>query len=1461
VSICRPLPFACLGLFFLSGYPLWANPSGGVVTAGSATIGNAGSTTTINQATASAIINWQQFSIGSNEATRFFVPNASSATLNRVLGGNPSAIYGTLSSNGKVILINPSGIVVGPGGRINTASFLGSTLDVSDDDFLKGGKLHFVGDGPGTVDNEGTIHASNGDVYLIAGQVKNGGAISAPQGTAGLAAGTDIWYQQAGDQHLYVQSTPLKATRATGVTNTGTIRAAAAELKAAGGNAYALAINNTGQIAATGFKKINGQVYLTADTGTISNSGTIRATTRGQGGLIKLSSKSGTIINSGKLDASASAAQSVGGSITLKSTGGSVANTASGEIEAKGGQGGAGGQVEMSGSAVQPLGTIDTTAPDGRTGMFIIDPATFTVAASGGDETGAQVGSSLATTNVTLNADNTVTINDGITWTSANTLTLSTNTAGSTIAINAPISGAAGGLTLDTAAATDAITTGATGSVDVANFILQNGSWTQNSATLPGFTASHDFELQGSSTFLRVAGGDGSANAPYQITDVYGLQGLGSPSGSLLGTSSVLVTNIDANGTSDWNSGAGFQPIGSANTASFTGTLDGQGYTIDHLFVFSTDSEVGLFATLAYGAVINHLDLTNVNISGAGNVGALAGVSNGGIAVSVNVSGSVTGTGDDVGSLIGSNDGNLNLISSSVTVTGPDNVGGLVGYNNSEVDNSVSTGAVIASGSSVGGLAGFDDSSSQIIDSYNSGTVTASGVNVGGLAGYNRGLIDESYNSGAVTGSGGSVGGVAGENDDITGSITEVLNCYNIGSVTGTGSNAVGGVVGENFGTIVNSYNSGLLSGSTSLGGVTVYNSGTVTGAFWDTSTSGTTNSAGGTGDPTSTLLAESTYVGAGWSIGTDPGTNTWVIFNGQTRPLLGMESSTTITNGHQLQLVGLNSTTLQSSYTVANNIDLSGTTNPSDVWGTSTAGGGGFVPIGNDSTSFSGDFNGAGAVISNLYINTPGTSNVGLFGVASGTLENIGLTNVLVIGANDTGGVVGALGNDYGGTPGAGTISHSYSDGTVNGDSYVGGLDGLDHGTSIATSFSSGTVNGDAFTGGLVGSSLSPIDDSYSTANVTASGGPVGGLLGENYYGGVVHNAYSTGTVTGNSEVGALVGRNLNTINNSFWDTDSSGITSPTGGVGSGNNSGVTPATTPQLESQTYILANSPVQPTWDFTNIWTTNQGTTTPQLVGLALNVSPSGGGGNTGGGSSGGGSGNTGGGGSGGGSGNTGGGGSGGGSGNTGGGGLGGGGGNTGGGGLGGGTGGSPVDGVDNSGSNDLPPQFTPPNQNTTPTLTLSAATVPTVADSQSQPFGFAGSGDFSEDPAQFGGLAFASGGGGQVAAGDTAQLNGGHMDNVSNPHASGVLDTALSFEVHDTLQQALVSVGALADSYDGNSADTTSLATSGDTEMVGDGDVVEIGDGKVKKIPLSSAPQPLRDALGGGVMQGLQPAGH
>ncbi len=191
-------------------------------------------------------------------------------------------------------------------------------------------------------------------------------------------------------------------------------------------------------------------------------------------------------------------------------------------------------------------------------------------------------------------------------------------------------------------------------------FTLAGGSWSQNLSTLPSFTA-YDFRIS-SGTFLRALGGTGSSGSPYQLTDVYGLQGVG----TMLGSNFVLANNIDASGTAggttntaNWNSGAGFVPIGESQ--NFTGSLNGQSYSISNLYINapSSDGYAGLFGSVS-GAISN-LNLANVTVlasSATRATGGLVGENTGTIS-NVTISGTVTSGGSDVGGLIGFNSGSV----------------------------------------------------------------------------------------------------------------------------------------------------------------------------------------------------------------------------------------------------------------------------------------------------------------------------------------------------------------------------------------------------------------------------------------------------------------------------------------------------------------------------------------------------------------------------------------------------------------------------------------------------------------------------------------------------------------------------------------------------------------------------------------------------------------------------------
>jgi filamentous hemagglutinin family protein len=180
---------ASISLLFAHASP-WANPTGPQVVSGQVNFQQPNASVLNVTNSPGAIVNWQGFSIGASEVTRFIQQSATSSVLNRVTGGNVSQIYGQLLSNGRVFLINPGGIVVGPGAIVDTAGFVASTLNMLDSDFLAG-KLKFQGDATsGSIINQGWIRTGyGGQVVLVAPSIENSGLIHTPGGELILAAG------------------------------------------------------------------------------------------------------------------------------------------------------------------------------------------------------------------------------------------------------------------------------------------------------------------------------------------------------------------------------------------------------------------------------------------------------------------------------------------------------------------------------------------------------------------------------------------------------------------------------------------------------------------------------------------------------------------------------------------------------------------------------------------------------------------------------------------------------------------------------------------------------------------------------------------------------------------------------------------------------------------------------------------------------------------------------------------------------------------------------------------------------------------------------------------------------------------------------------------------------------------------------------------------------------------------
>ena len=394
-----------------------ANPSGGVVSAGSAEIRvNALNPAFLEiiQSSDKAIINWQDFSIGVGEHTQFIQPNQMSAVLNRVISGNPSLIAGMLSANGKVIVVNQNGIVVTSSGAIDAAGgVVLSTLDIADGDFMNGMDDSFLGTTAAGVTNYGTIMSAGGDVILLGNFIDNQGLIGAPDGVVALGAGGNIVVHAQGENKISIMGAGVGAS--TGVNNSGTITGAAAELKAHG-NVYALAINNSGIIRATGSQTINGRVLLTSRSadgetgGNIENSGEIKANNAdGSGGFVMIDGGPGSqvgILDDGKVSVNGTG-DTAGGDVIMIGQSINIAQGA--EVTANGTEGGTIliGSVEDTNS-VTIGGKVSANGSTGNGGSVMVigdSTSVLSVTSSGRIEaTGAQNGGLISMQGGSINA-------------------------------------------------------------------------------------------------------------------------------------------------------------------------------------------------------------------------------------------------------------------------------------------------------------------------------------------------------------------------------------------------------------------------------------------------------------------------------------------------------------------------------------------------------------------------------------------------------------------------------------------------------------------------------------------------------------------------------------------------------------------------------------------------------------------------------------------------------------------------------------------------------------------------------------------------------------------------------------------------------------------------------------------------------------------------------------------------
>ena len=699
--------------------------------------------------------------------------------------------------------VRNEGLVQADFGTVVLAGAKTFVMDVVGDKLLSfavtGAVDQLPADGRALVDNLGSVRADGGRVLITARSAAQ--VIDSVVNTAGLVQADSV---SLANGSLVFGSVTLDGGSSGRVSVDGQISANAASGKAGAIriSGEAISLSDGARLAATGpggggeifiggplagaapsAKRVGVVAGATIDASAI-DSGASADSVAGGGKVSLLASESIAMSGSIKADA-APHSQGSGGEVRVIAD---LANpnsrtVLSGTISAQAGRaGGNGGFVETSGSVVQieDLARVNTAAPSGQAGNWLIDPPDLTIQSGEGAQSASFIGATtlannLANGNVTLATSATtsqqtlsdansqpgnINVNAAVSWASANKLTLS---AYANININADISASNGSLALNYGQ-------GAVAVANTSDYFLKYGV---------------KVNLPAGSSFSTKRGSDG-AGIGYTVMN--GLDAPGGATATALRDSTnptryfAIGADIDASATANGNSGAGFEPI-----ASFSGVFEGLGHKVSNLSINRPSvNNVGMFSALTMGSVIQNLGLVGGNVVGSNSVGGLVGANSGTINNSYNT-GAVRANSQEAGGLVGANYGFIN--------------------------SSYATGSVSAGFGSAGGLVGV--SRGAVNYSYSSGNVS-SDYTVGGLVGVNdNGAISNSYATGAITGVD-HVGGLVGMNYHAS-----IVNSYAVGAVSGTGT-PVGGLVGDTSnGTISNSYWDKDISGrSTSAGGV-----------------------------------------------------------------------------------------------------------------------------------------------------------------------------------------------------------------------------------------------------------------------------------------------------------------------------------------------------------------------------------------------------------------------------------------------------------------------------------------------------------------------------------------------------------------------------------------------------------------------------------------------------------------
>ncbi|MBP7335489.1 filamentous hemagglutinin N-terminal domain-containing protein [Niveispirillum sp.] len=671
----------------------WANPTGGTVVAGQASIVAATpQTLNIVQGSDKAIINWQGFSIAAGETVNFLQPTSQSVTLNRVIGSDPSAIFGSITANGTVMLVNPNGVFFGKESRVDVGGLVATTANIADTDFLAGNYAFNQASAnlnAGIV-NEGLISIKDsGLAALVAPSVRNSGIIQARLGKVALGGAQRFTLDFQGDGLLSFNAGSTVTDLAPGadgvakalVVNSGQIAAeggtvvlSARAVKGVIDNV----INTDGVISATSISGSSGKIVLSGGTGKVQVAGTVDASgaKAGQtGGTVVVDAADIQVAAGARIDASGDQG---GGTIAIGSNGdrtgawaagrvgiaegatlaadalthgdgGSVTVLSqqrtdfAGAISAKGGAtGGDGGFAEVSSrDAITLTGHVDLSAVQGATGTFLLDPASLKIVSgsSGTLDGGISSGSLPASTAdsgantvsaTTLQAIN-ATTNIVLEATGLITVDTSLNLqTGSGNSFTLRSTGAGGGITF-TSATHEIATAGGAITLD---------------ASLTGASLSNIGKLTSNGGNITLLSGDnvslaGAINAGAGAIKIEAISGnISNVSGApkLTGASISLATpggHIGASGAAIAISASALTVKGGGDIfVANDQALSSLSLTTGHLLTSTTNS-YGITATgLTFAVTDGASNLTLTDISSTGNM-ALSVISDRGLAVGV----------------------------------------------------------------------------------------------------------------------------------------------------------------------------------------------------------------------------------------------------------------------------------------------------------------------------------------------------------------------------------------------------------------------------------------------------------------------------------------------------------------------------------------------------------------------------------------------------------------------------------------------------------------------------------------------------------------------------------------------------------------------------------------------------------------------------------------------------------